>query len=826
MLGVCQQNLNNIEVTKLLKSLFFLLLFFSVPIWSHSSAKLAQNESVFDEADLADIEADDFSEEDSVLTEEFGDLPSEEDSDVDNFDLEDFEVEEGEVSSNEDDSESTDDLADDTDSQDEMEDEGKINLEDYEILSDKPDYEVITDAELEIEFEQDEEKPKTESLIEDLEGESEEALDFSEEDDSQTSVDEDDFDESDEEITDDSIEDIEESEVPPLSDEIEIPIEEFNEEENTENKLQEIEEQEAEETAIFEDTTDFDDTEMNEDSITNEVSLNLVSNIRYLSEKDQVIISTSEVPSYEEKVNTETNQLIITIMQAKLAKNLQWPYPLRDFDTNFGLIKADQKTPDTVRVLIQFKEEASMPPITLTEEGITIGYENRTEDSPLKIGGTSKGKTSHDATKGIPLSKSLEDIYFGNVEFSGSTISFHVIDADVKQVLRFISEESGLNMVIDDQVQGTVNLKLEDIPWDQALFTIFDIKGLTYTRRGNVITILPIAKHKQNQDRLKEIAKDQMALIPFETKVIPVLHAKAEDVEKYLNSFLSSDPVKGKIIVHTESNALIVTHTAKKIEEVEALVKTFDKLPYQVMIESKIVEVSKSFSRNFGVNWNLNGDLPVRIEAGGFFRFFANAFNGLSLNWAAGSRGQGSMNLSGLPFIGDINASLNLAEKQGSARVLTTTKVVAKNGIAASISRNTTISILDSVNEGPQEGTSTLNTKTNYKSETVTIGTSVTPVVTSSGNISLKVNIDLGEPGPGGPGETSKINRNASTEVLAKNGQTVVLSGIYQKNESEGGEGFSFLRRIPILKYLFEDTAVLSSESEMLMFITPTLIED
>ncbi|MDE0091830.1 MAG: secretin and TonB N-terminal domain-containing protein, partial [Oligoflexia bacterium] len=177
--------------------------------------------------------------------------------------------------------------------------------------------------------------------------------------------------------------------------------------------------------------------------------------------------------------------------------------------------------------------------------------------------------------------KTLEDLYFGNIQFSGTPVSFHVIDAPIKQVLRFISEESGLNMVIDETVSGTVTLKLEDVPWDQALHTIFKVKSLGYTRDGNVITILPLAKIEARTKKLKEISDRQKSLSPFETKVIPIMYAKASDIAKQVKEF--STPAGqgvykgGRIIVHEESNTLVVVDTAVAVKKITAMAQFLDK---------------------------------------------------------------------------------------------------------------------------------------------------------------------------------------------------------------------------------------------------------
>ena len=808
---------------------------------------IAEEDSIFDESDLIDIESGseaDLENEDDILEQEFNTI--EEDESETNFDPKDFE----EIET---DTESEEDKITEGDSENE-----DFNELDYEIISDKPGYEILSDEELEKEFEREEsdEGDFEDGDIEDLEdfensqrqrkkGAKEEAVTTEEDkevlegienieeitDDTGLSKEEeaaDDTDLSEEEEALDSnllIDDEEDSEPiketegsiteeEEVSDEEDLSLEALPEEEESIK----IQEQESSPEDSFESE---ELKEIDEDS-----SLNLITNIRYLTESDQIVIDSSEIPTYQERINEENNQLIIEIVQAKLAKNLNWPYILRDFQTDFGLLKADQKDSTTVRVIIQLKPSADIPSVSLEEDGrILIGEEK-------------KRGSKHDLSEGLDLSseilpnKTLKDLYFGNIDFVGDPISFHVIDADVRQALRFISEESGMNMVIDEAVKGSVTLKLEDVPWDQALYTIFKVNSLGYLRDGNIVTILPLKKIQEQTVQLKEISDRQKGLSPFETKIIPIMYGKAQDIEGKVKEF-STPAVKdltqgGRIIVHEESNSLIVIDNAEATQKIEKLAKFLDYPSQQVMVESKIVEVTKNFARNFGLNWSLSGELPVRIGANGLLDFFQTAFSGFGADWSVRSKGESnSFNLNGLPFIGNVNATLSLGESDGTARVLNTTKILVKSGKSATIDKNTPIQVRSSQTENVQESVANEGTiTTTFEKQDVKLSSSVTPTVTSSGSISMNLNVTLSNPGPGGEGGATVIQRTAQTEVIAKSGQTVVLSGIYQKTENQNGNGTPFLRSIPFLGFLFNSSDFNTAESEMLMFITPTLVED
>ena len=818
-----------------------------------SFIKLAEEDSIFDESDLIDIESGneaDLQNEDDLLEQEFNSI--EEDQSETNFDPNDFEKLEGESKTQE----------------EEMmiEDEGDFNALDYEIISDRPGYEILTDEELEEEFEgsegteedslesEAEEDFEDENMEEEEEGESFEDL----EDESMEEGDMEDYEEAPEDESQ-ALEEEEEKQEPIMEEETsneediksnlenlpedteEEPVEEefvheepLEEEPSQDESLEEdlFEEEESSEEAFEEDSPFEEDSSFEEEApiseeeyegISDSSSLNLITNIRYLIESNQIVIDASEIPTYEERVNEKNNQLILEILQAKLARNLSWPYIMRDFDTDFGLLKADQKDATTVRVIIQLKPSAPIPPVVLTEDGrIVIGEE--------RLSKSSGSDPSLDISSEILPSKTLKDLYFGDIDFVGDPISFHVIDADVRQVLRFISEESGINMVIDEAVKGTVTLKLEDVPWDQALYTIFKVNSLGYLRDGNIITILPLKKIQEQTTQLKEISDRQRGLSPLETKIIPIMYGKASDIETKVKQF-STPAVQGltkggQIIVHEESNSLIIMDNMEAIQKIERLAKFLDYPSQQVMIESKIVEVSKSFARDFGLNWSLSGNLPVRIS-GNILEFLGSSFSNLSADWGVINKGRANtFSINGLPFIGSVNATLNLAENNGTARVLNTTKILVKSGKSATIDKNTPIQIRNSETQNVQGGLQEGNVTTTFQSQDVKLNSSVTPTVTSSGSISMNINITLSDPGPGGEGQPTVITRNANTEIISKSGQTVVLSGIYQKSENKSQNGTPLLRHIPFLGFLFDDSSFSTAESEMLMFVTPTLIEN
>ena len=747
----------------------------------------AEEDSFLDPTDLADIEG---AVTDADIEKDFGALDGEES--VDNFDAADFEVvekeDQGDLGEG--------DLGEGKSSNSELSlDEKKFDEADYEVIDPtRPDHEVVSDKKLEREFagefgdsqETDPEKERIErELSENQESSAEEGG--------------------------------------------EGPVNEaqvFNEGEAGEGSLGDSTEGEAGEGSLGDSEGELlnegedrtllaEEGEIEGDS--SDGALNLITNIRYVADKDRIIIDCSEPSSYQERKNKQTNQLIIEIFQAKLAGNLHWPYPFRDFSTNFGFVKADQKNSTTVRIVVQLKEGADFPKTTLTKtrEKIIIAYGELIDHQIIGEEGLYESSAIPDS---ILPAKTLEDLYSENIKFSGHTISFHVENAPIKQVLRFISEESGLNMVIGEGVGGSITLKLEDIPWDQALHTIFKVKSLGYTREGNVITVLPLAEIERQGKKLKEISELQKSLAPYKTKVISVNYGRMGDIQTEIKKFStpkSKHAKGGQIIENPQRNSFIVIDTPAVIKKIEALVRYLDKAPRQVMVEAKIVEVSKSFSRNFGLSWDLSSNVPLSISPSGLLEQLQNI--GVSFDFK--SSGSSSLDLTGLPIVGDISASLNLAESEDHARVVSSPKVVVISGKAASITRDTPIRLTDA-----SVLTSEGDSKTTEKTESIAVSLNVTPTVTSTKGVFMNVTVNRTD--PGGPSGAFKTTRNATTEVLAKNGQTIVIGGIHGQNEGERDDGIPFLKDIPFFSMLFGGWSKSRTKAELLIFITPTILDD
>ncbi len=768
--------------------------------FSPAPVLLAQDDEI-DDSDILDIENikdDELSGEEKDLIEEEGDLDDEDlDEDEEDEDLEDEDLDEDdeededeeEYEDEEDEDEDEEDLEDEDLDEDDEEDEDEEEYEDEEDEDEDEEDEDLEDEDLDEDDEEDEDEEEGEE--DDEEDEEEEDLD------------------SDEEAG---------SEEPPPADLAPPADEDEGDSMSSEDGLGEDESDLA---------ADEDDSG----------ELNLITNIRYLSESDQVVIDCSETVSFQHRTNEQNNQFIIEIFQSKLGRNLHWPYPLKDFNTNFGWIKGDQKDSSTVRILIQLKDGSEFPEAGLSETGRQIIVN-------FKGGGgriSKSGPEDLDAKQILSaktLDELMEELYSGRIRFSGAPLSFHVIDAPVEQILRFISEESGINMVIDESVKGKVTLKLEDIPWDQALHTIFKAKDLGYQRdRGsNVITILSMKKIEERNARLQKLARERSLKAPvFVTKIIPIAYADLGDIQSKITPLLTMGAGGGgkdgkgggkgfdggRIIPNKQAGTLIVRDTEKKIAEIESLVRVLDEPPKQVMIEARIVDVSENFNKEIGLTWRLSDTLPISINASGLVDFF----QGLTGDYSVDKPDKGfgaALNLNGIPFLGDVEANLSIAESEGYARVVSSPKVVTISGKPASLNRTATIytGVTKTTTQGEGQGAVTT---TEPETASIPVSLEVTPTVTSKGSVFLEVNVKRSSPGDGV--NIVNVDRDSKTEVLVENGHTVVISGLYEQDESFSNDGIPFLKDIPLLNKIFGGQTNSRSKSELLVFLTPKILD-
>ncbi|HEX4923545.1 MAG TPA: type IV pilus secretin PilQ, partial [Bdellovibrionales bacterium] len=514
-----------------------------------------------------------------------------------------------------------------------------------------------------------------------------------------------------------------------------------------------------------------------------------------------IIIRTTGQASYTTRTNESNQQFIVEIANAELPVKYRRPYNTKEFSGPIAGIQAYQKPGTrTARFVVQLKE--SIDPLVMQDGNILrIAASGEGGGGSFTEGGGGGGSgageaqsfavTSTDKTgvDGRILSNSnLDAFLLGQSKFYGRKISFQVKDADVRDVFNFLAEESGLNIILSDEVTGKITVKLRKIPWDQALITIMKSRGLGYVRQGNILRIAPLVNLQREADAARTVIESQTKLKPVRVRVFPVSYAKVKDLEQQSRDFLSE---RGRVRADERTNSLIVNDIEDNLERIAKLITILDTQTPQVLIESRVVEARQSFVRQVGVNWSFSGDL---IDLG------TNSNNvplGFQLSGSAGgtpfqgATGNLNLQLGTLDFLGDLSASLSLYELDNLIKVISAPRIMTLNGQKAKISQKTQIPVATTTVSSGQ-------TSTSYSFKDVELSLEVVPQITADGGIIMAVKVKREFLGSAGAGQPNPVNtREADTTVLINNGQTIVMGGIYQSDAIDQEEGVPFLRKVP-----------------------------
>lgn len=414
-------------------------------------------------------------------------------------------------------------------------------------------------------------------------------------------------------------------------------------------------------------------------------------------------------------------------------------------------------------------------------------------------------------------------------KYLGKKVSLDFQDADIINVLRLLAEVSTLNMVIGDNVKGKVTIKMLDVPWDQALDVILKMKGLGKVYEDNVLIIDTLSNIAQQQE---EEARAKEAMIKAEdlvTKILPINYAKASDISESIKKSLSA---RGEMTLDNRTNTLIIKDIRDNHEEIGKLIKTLDKPTPQVLIEARIVQADSNFARDLGVQWGGNyysnpGDYNIGIVSGPGGSIGSPATTGttdsptrgfavnLPATGIAGTKGSAGFAIG--KTVGDA-FNLDLRLSAGEAKGLT--KVLSAPKIATLDNREATIQQGESI---PYKTLSQEGTKTEFIDATLTL--KVTPKVTPDGHISMNIKITKNRQGSIVVEGTPSINKKeATTEVLVKDGETTVIGGIYEISDVDNVNRIPWFHQIPIVGWLFKSTQKSNIKSELLIFITPKII--
>jgi len=353
------------------------------------------------------------------------------------------------------------------------------------------------------------------------------------------------------------------------------------------------------------------------------------------------------------------------------------------------------------------------------------------------------------------------------------------------------------------------------VPWDQILDLVLKMNSLGKKMEGNVIRIATTdTLAKEENERQEAIAARQKseeqkkALEPLVTEYIPVNYSDAKaDIEPHISKLLTPD--RGKISVDTRTNMLIITDTQAKIAQANELIYRLDRVTPQIMIEAKVVEVTKEFSRRFGINWNLSNDSDVTSN---FVDDYSVSINGANVGVS------GDFSFFGLfgSSRSALNAQLEASEEQGDVRIVSSPRILTLDNKKAMIKQGEEISYLERDDSG---GSSVA-----YKN--VDLLLEVTPHVTPDNRISMAVRVTKNDVAGTSPdGAPTLATNEAETELLVNNNDTVVIGGVVKATQSQDTDGVPFLAGIPGLGYLFGRKIKTDDRNELLIFLTPSIVQ-
>jgi len=443
--------------------------------------------------------------------------------------------------------------------------------------------------------------------------------------------------------------------------------------------------------------------------------------------------------------------------------------------------------------------------------------------------------------------------------YHGQRISLDFKDADIQNVLRVLADVSGLNIIATDDVKGKVTLHLVDVPWDQALDLVLNTNRLEKTQEGNVVRISTVSRLKDEREALRAAQDAERELEALQVKYVKVNYARADDALVDKVKGVLTD--RGSVTFDDRTNTIIVRDIGRGVTDATQLIRELDVQSPQVLIEANIVEATEDFARGLGVQWGyqynagpatgnptgMNFPGTVGLGGGGLGTGvtppsgaglpaslvplvsdfpvpgnFGSGFGpgaGSALNLALGS----------LDGTQSLTARLTALEEEGKGKVISRPRVITMNNVPATIQSLTILRV-----KLPSTGT-VINTGTGGAAGTATTATEkintgitlvVTPQISSDGFVLMNIYAKSSQPDftRAVDGIPNEISREANSNVLVLNNETVVLGGIFRQTSDDQESGIPYLRKVPALGWLFKRNLSSKRKEELLVFLTPRVV--
>jgi type IV pilus assembly protein PilQ len=423
-----------------------------------------------------------------------------------------------------------------------------------------------------------------------------------------------------------------------------------------------------------------------------------------------------------------------------------------------------------------------------------------------ETGGNFKGVTLSGKTPEAPPS-TLHALplptTFSTAPQKGIRISLNLENADIVTVIKAIAEYVGLNVVFGEEVKGKVTLRAENIPWEQAFELALRTVGLSYIYENGVYRIAPPEKIREEEIKRKRSEEEAKLLQPLITRVYVLQYAVADEAKKNVQKLLTS---KGQLEVDERTNAIIITDIEEVHEKVASLIKSLDTPVYQVAIDSRILEINKGALDQMGVQWNIKN-----LRGTGFAGEVSGGASPGAMPGAPTLFGQVGIIARGAL----IDNVISMYEQRKLVKTISNPKITVLNNQKARIHGGSRIPYITRDQAG------------NPIVQFVDVGIrlEVTPHVNVNKQITLDIHTEVSEPGAQLPGGIEILTNFADTRVLLNNGETAVIGGLIKYKTQSTREGVPFLSRIPLIGRLFGGTIGEQSEREIVIFLTPNIVE-
>lgn len=418
-------------------------------------------------------------------------------------------------------------------------------------------------------------------------------------------------------------------------------------------------------------------------------------------------------------------------------------------------------------------------------------------------------------------------------KYMGEIVSLKMKDADLRDVVTYLGEFAGLNVIFDPEVSGRVTCDLVDVPWDQALDIVLKVNKMGRTLEGNVLRIAPLGALAREQEQRRALERSKEMAGPIEVKTVTLSYSKARDVQTLLQPKLSQ---RGEIIIDERTNTLIISDVRERLDLVERLLNVVDTPTPQVSIEARIVEATSTFARQLGIQWGFRGIMDPFYGNQTSLRFpHSVGIDGAIIPQGQVTKGLGgplggyAVNLPAPAFnsalgitMGNVldtfrlDMALTALESSGQGQIISCPKVTTQNNMQAEIIQGRQI---------PIQTVANFTVTTRFQNAALELR--ATPQITAEGTIIMVIEIRNNAPDFANlvNGIPPITTQSARTTVMVRDGGTTVIGGIYRTETALSRERVPFFHKIPILGALFKNTSRTGQNRELLIFITPRILK-